>query len=115
LDLAVNSGTGHFVAQRVTAIALILLGPWFAISISGLDSLEHVIVMAFIAEPLNGVLLALLCATLAYHSYLGVQVVIDDYVHGAVLNKSSLIISRIAHLVVALVAVYAIFGIGSGA
>ncbi len=103
------------MAQRVTAIALIFLGLWFGISISGLDSLEHVIVMTFIGKPLNGVLLALLCATLAYHSYLGVQVVIEDYVHAAALHKASLIISRIAHLVVASVAVYAILGIGSGA
>jgi len=110
----VKAGTGHFVAQRVTAIALILLGPWFAVAISSLDSLEHVIVMAFLAKPLNGILMALLCATLAYHSYLGVQVVIDDYVHAAGLNKASLFISRIAHLVLALVAVYAILGIGSG-
>ena len=109
-----KNGTGHFVAQRVTAISLILLGPWFAVSINGLDSLEHVFVMALLAKPLNGILMALLCATLAYHSYLGVQVVIDDYVHAAGLNKASLFISRIAHLVVALVAVYAILGIGSG-
>jgi len=110
----VKNGTGHFVAQRVTAIALILLSPWLAISIGGLDSLEHVIVLAFLAKPLNGILMALLCATLAYHSYLGVQVVIDDYVHAAGLNKASLFISRITHLVVALVAVYAILQIGSG-
>ena len=101
------------MAQRVTAIALIFLGLWFAASISAFDSLEHVIVLAFIAKPLNGVLLALLCASLAYHSYLGVQVVIEDYVHAPGLHRASLIISRIAHLVVALVALYAILGIGS--
>jgi succinate dehydrogenase / fumarate reductase membrane anchor subunit len=71
--------------------------------------------MAFIEKPLNGILLALLCAVLAYHSHLGVQVVIDDYVHAAGLNKASLIISRIAHLAVVAVAIYAIQGIGSGA
>jgi succinate dehydrogenase / fumarate reductase membrane anchor subunit len=115
LEFALSNGTGHFVAQRVTAVALILLGLWFAASFGGLDSLEHAIVMAFIAKPLNGILLALLCAVLAYHSHLGVQVVIDDYVHAAGLNKASLITSRIAHLAVALVAVYAIQRIGSGA
>jgi len=115
LEFVLSNGTAHFVAQRVTAVALILLGLWFAASVGGLDSLEHTIVMEFIAKPLNGILLALLCAVLAYHSHLGVQVVIDDYVHAAGLNKASLIISRIAHLAVAAVAIYAIQGIGSGA
>jgi succinate dehydrogenase / fumarate reductase membrane anchor subunit len=115
LDTALKNGTGHFVAQRATAIALVFFGLWFAVSISALDSLEYVVVLAFITKPLNGALLALLFVSLAYHSYLGVQVVIEDYIHAPGLHKASLIISRIAHLVVALVALYAILEIGSGA
>ena len=115
LDDAVSSATGHFVAQRVTAIVLVLLGSWFAVSLNGLDSFEHAIVVAFIAEPLNGALLALMCASLAYHSHLGVQVVIDDYVHAAGLNKASLMFSRISHLVVVALSIYAVFEIGTSA
>jgi succinate dehydrogenase / fumarate reductase membrane anchor subunit len=111
----VERGTDHWWGQRLSAIALALLGLWFVVALATLSSFAHTDVAAFIAMPLNSVLLSLFCVTLAYHSYLGVQVVIEDYVHAAGLNKASLIISRIAHLVVASVAVYAILGIGSGA
>lgn len=115
MDGAVNSATGHFIAQRVTAILLIFLGLWFAVSINGLEGLEHINVVAFIASPVNGGLLALTCVSLAYHSYLGVQVVIEDYVHAPWLNKASLIVSRLAHLAVAVAALYATLGMGAGA
>lgn len=108
-------GTDHWWGQRLSAIALALLGLWFVVSLATLSSFAHADVAAFIAMPLNSILLSLLCVTLAYHSYLGVQVVIEDYVHAARLNKASLIISRIAHLVVASVAVYAILEMGSRA
>ena len=110
-----NHATRHFVAQRISAVLLVVLGLWFAGSMSGLDSFEHVVVVAFIAEPRNGVLLALLCATLAYHSYLGVQVVVEDYVHTPGLVTFSLVASRIAHAFVALASIYAVFKTGFGA
>jgi len=110
-----SSATRHFVAQRASAVALVVLGLWFAGSISGLDSLQHAVVLAFLSEPFNSVLLALLCATLAYHSYLGVQVVIDDYVHAQRLNWISLLASRVMHLLVGLVSIFTIYDIGFGA
>ena len=58
-------------------------------------------VLRFVGQPLNGVLLALLSLTLAYHSYLGVQVVIEDYVHTPGSKVVSLLLSRFAHIVVA--------------
>ncbi len=112
LDVVVKAGTQHFVAQRVTAIGLVFLGLWFVGSISGLDLFAHGIVIAFIAEPLNVFLLSLLAATLAYHSYLGVQVVIEDYVHANSINVASLLASRIAHILIAIASMYAIFKIG---
>ena len=112
LDFVVKAGTQHFVAQRVTAIGLVFLGLWFAGSISSLDLLAHGIVIGFIAEPLNVFLLSLLAATLVYHSYLGVQVVIEDYVHAKGINVASLMASRIAHILIAIASMYAIFKIG---
>ena len=115
LDVAVKAGTKHFVAQRVTAVALVFLSLWFVASISGLVSLEYENVLAFLADSINGVLLALLCATLAYHSFLGVEVVIDDYVHAPVLRLYSLNLSRLAHVLIAVASVYAIVIIGFNA
>ena len=114
LDVAVKAGTLHFVAQRVTAIILVFLGLWFAGSIKGLDVLVHGVVVAFIADPVNVFLLTLLTVTLAYHSYLGVQVVIDDYVHAKRITVASHTASRLAHVLFAIAAIYAIFRIGLG-
>ena len=110
-----KNGTGHFVAQRVTAIALIVLGLWFGVAASGLEIRDYGIVVAFVAEPLNAVLLTVMCMTLAYHSYLGIQVVIEDYVHGSSVKGASLLASKIAHVLVVSLSTYAILTVGLGA
>jgi len=111
----VSSATGHFIAQRVSAVILAILGVWFACALTGFNGFEHGVVRTFVAQPLNGGLLALLTLTMAYHSYLGVQVVIDDYVHTPRRNSLLLLLSRVAHLVVALVALHALYELGFGA
>lgn len=110
-----REGTEHWWAQRVSAVALLLLGAWFVIAIVMLDGLDHAAAVAFVAAPWNGVLLMLLSVTLAYHSYLGVQVVVEDYVHAPGIKVVSLMFSRFAHLFVAVAAVYAIVRVGIGA
>ena len=109
-----KDGTEHWWAQRVTAVALVLLGGWFAWSLATIESFTYLDVIRFIGQPLNAVLLTLLSLTLAYHSYLGVQVVIEDYVHEPGLKVVSLVASRFAHVFVAIAAVYAILVIGIG-
>jgi succinate dehydrogenase / fumarate reductase membrane anchor subunit len=110
-----STATGHFIAQRVSAVMLVVLGLWFAVVLGGLDGFERAVVHSFVSQPLNAGLLALLAITMAYHSYLGVEVVIDDYVHTPRLNWLSLLVSRVAHLVLALVAVHAVYQLGFGA
>ena len=109
-----KEGTDHWWGQRVSAIAMILLGSWFVYSLMQLESLTYLDVIRFISVPLNAVLLSLLSLTLAYHSYLGVQVVIEDYVHAPGTKVVSLLLSRFAHVFVAIAAVYAILVIGIG-
>lgn len=110
-----KGGTEHWWAQRVSAAALVLLGLWFAVALTGLPLGDHAAVVAFIGAPVNAVLLILLAATLAYHSFLGVQVVIEDYVHAHGSKVLLLTLSRFAHVLLAVASVYAILRIGIAA
>ena len=107
-----REGTEHFIAQRISAIALVFLGCWFLYSMLVIESMAYLEVTRFIAAPINTVLLSLLCATVAWHSYLGVQVVIEDYVHAHGLKLASMIASRFAHVFLAISSVYAVLRIG---
>lgn len=110
-----KDGTAHFWGQRVSGIALALLGSWFVICFAASGDFSHAAVVAEVAKPLNSLLLILLSVTLAYHSQLGVQVVIEDYVHGHGLKIASLLVSRFVHILFAAAAVYAVIRIGTGA
>ena len=109
-----KDGTGHWWGQRVSGIALALLGSWFALSLATMDGYSYAETIAFIGQSPNPVLLTLLCVTMAYHSYLGVQVVIEDYVHAHGLKLTALILSRFAHILFAAVGVYSLLRLGIG-
>jgi succinate dehydrogenase membrane anchor subunit len=76
-----KDGTARWWAERLTAIALIPLTLWFLFSLLVLPSLDFSIVHVWLSVPLNGFLAVLLVAVLTYHSYLGTNVVVEDYVH----------------------------------
>lgn len=109
-----KDGTGHFWGQRVSGIALVVLGIWFIVAVAGLPSLQHEVVIDFLSRPLNVVLMLLACLAVAYHSTLGVQVVIEDYVHAHGLKLAALIASKFVHVFVAALSIYAILLIGLG-
>ncbi len=109
-----SDGTEHWWAQRVTAVALLILGLWFLCSLLLLDGFAHATVSAWLGRPFTGVMMLLLCLTLAWHSYLGVQVVLEDYVHGPLIKVASLLISRFMHAFVAIAAVLAILRVSLG-
>ena len=107
-----KDGTSHWWGQRVSAIALLLLGLWFAFSLTTSSGFSHAEVIAAIERPINGILLLLLTVTLGYHSHLGIQVVIEDYVHAPGVKVLALILSRFAHILLVTAAVYAVLKIG---
>src|SRR5688500_3975435 len=85
--LGLGSGgecVGQWWTQRVTSVAVVLLGLWFVFSLVRMPDLSYGTVTAWMAMPLSAVLLSLLVGTTVYHSLLGVQVVVEDYVahHG---------------------------------
>jgi len=110
-----KDGTSHWWGQRVSASALLILGLWFAWCLATMPGFEHALVVAEIGRPINSILLLLLSVTLAYHSYLGIQVVVEDYVHAPGVKVLVLVLSRFAHVLLAVAAVFAILKIGLNA
>ncbi len=109
-----KEGTGHWWMQRVTAIALIGLGLWFMISLVAIGDFGYRSTVAWLARPLNAVLLSSFVLTMLYHSKLGVQIVIEDYVGSPAWKVGGLLLSVFVHLLLAMAGVIAILRIGAG-
>jgi succinate dehydrogenase / fumarate reductase membrane anchor subunit len=107
-------GVEHWWVQRLTATALLALGLWFAISLLGLDLSSHAVVVAWIGRPVTCVLLILTVLTAVYHSYLGVEVVVEDYVGGGA-KIVVLILSAFAHTFAVIAGVFSILKVAFGA
>lgn len=103
-----KEGTEHWWMQRVSAVALVFLGLWFLASMMLLPDFAQATVRAWMGAPWNALLLLLLGVAISYHSSLGVQVVIEDYVHGPFLKVASLLVNRFAHTLVGAAAIFAV-------
>jgi succinate dehydrogenase / fumarate reductase membrane anchor subunit len=103
----------HWWFQRLTAVALIPLALWFAISLAALPDFRYDTVIAWIERPLTSILLLLFVIAAGYHSYLGIQVVIEDYVAGAA-KVVTLMASALAHTALTIAAVFAVLRIAFG-
>ncbi|MEO8670533.1 MAG: succinate dehydrogenase, hydrophobic membrane anchor protein [Tahibacter sp.] len=108
-----RAGTRHFIVQRTTAIALVPLSLWFVWLALSLVHLDYVAARALIAQPCNAVLMIAFLVAGFWHAQLGVQVVIEDYVHGSLEMVFQLLVKLLAALG-ALVGVLAVVRIALG-
>ena len=76
-----QSGVEHWWSQRVTAAALVLLGIWFVVLVLSLLHADYATARAAVARPWNALLLIAFVIIMFWHAVLGLQVVIEDYVH----------------------------------
>jgi succinate dehydrogenase / fumarate reductase membrane anchor subunit len=106
-----HSGTGHFWRERITALALIPLSLWFVYVMLGLVGASVVTPAQFFQHPWNGALMAAFISFSLYHASLGLQVVIEDYVHTAGTKIFSLLAFRGALLACWIVSIFAILRI----
>ena len=100
-------GTAHWWAQRISAVALIPLAPWFLLRLASLPSLYSDDLLLCFKGLGDATLLTAFVLALLYHSELGVRVVLEDYVGGG-LRVACLIVSRLAHIGLALAGLLAI-------
>ena len=90
-----KDGTGHWWAQRVSSIALALLTPWFVIFVVGLLGADADTARAAVARPLSATLLATFVLATFWHTQQGLQVVIEDYVHGWAVVAMTVVVTGI--------------------
>lgn len=109
-----RDGTHHFWTQRLTGLALVPLLIWFVAALVALAGAPHAEVVAWIGRPFNALVLLFAIVALAWHSMLGLQVVVEDYVHTGWLKLAILIALTFAHLALGAAAAFAVLRIGYG-
>ena len=109
-----RGGSSHWYAQRVTAVALVLLALWFVVSIASLAGATYEQVTGWLRSPLNSALALLLVIVGAWHAVLGLQVVVEDYVADKGARVVVLVAIKFAFVVAAVVGVLAVLRIAFG-
>jgi len=108
-----KEGVHHWWVQRLTSVALIPLSVWFVVSLLALPALDYTTVRAWIGHGWTALLLILFIGVATWHSRLGMQVIIEDYVRGGA-KTVALVLSTFAHGLVGAAAVFATLRIAFG-
>lgn len=103
-----KSGSEHFIWQRVTAVALGLLTPWLVWLLITVIPADYATVRATLANPVHAVLTLAFVISLFWHARMGLQVVIDDYVHHHGLNVAAQLLVLFACSLGALASIVAV-------
>ena len=109
-----KEGTHHFIVQRLTAIALIPLTCWFLYFVVALMHADYLTATDAVAKPWNAMLLIAFLVAMFWHAQLGMQVVIEDYVHSHGLALTAQIAVRFICILGALASVFAVVRIALG-
>jgi succinate dehydrogenase / fumarate reductase membrane anchor subunit len=109
-----KSGAHHWWLQRVTAAGNLLLVTWFVISLFRLPNYDYETVALWLKSPLVAVPLILMAANLFWHLRIGLQVVIEDYVHDEALRVASIIALNFYAVGGAALAIFSILKIAFG-
>lgn len=109
-----KAGTHHFIVQRLTAIALVFLACWFLYFVIGLMHADYLTASDAVAKPWNAMLLIAFLVTMFWHAQLGMQVIIEDYVHSHGLALTAQIAVYFICILGALASVFAVVRIALG-
>lgn len=109
-----KSGTQHWWHQRVSAVALILLVAWFVVSLILNAPAEQAQVRAWVSSPVTMVMLIMTILFGLWHAALGMQVVIEDYVHSEGMKIGLILFIKVLAVLAAVAAVVAMFRMAFG-
>ena len=111
---AAKEGVHHWWMQRVSAIALVPLTLWFVIALVAHTGADYATARAWLGSPVTFGLMVLLVGATFYHAQLGLQVVIEDYIHREGWKIALILLTKLASLVLALAAIVALLVIAFG-
>lgn len=105
---AAKTGTEHFVHQRLTATALVVLGLWFVWFVVSLVGADYLAAVDAVSKPWNAVLLVGFLVATFWHAQLGMQVVLEDYVHNSLLALALQVSVKFIAVLGAIVSIFAV-------
>ena len=109
-----RSGTGHFWHQRLTAIANVFLVTAFVVILVSLLGRSHATVIQVLGSPFVGIVMLLTVGSVTYHMKIGMQVVIEDYVHDDKWKFVAIIANNFFAIAVAASCAYALLKMSTG-
>jgi succinate dehydrogenase / fumarate reductase membrane anchor subunit len=109
-----KEGVEHWWLQRITAVALVPLSLWFVIAIIRLVGADSDSVRDWVGNPLPATMLVLLLIATFYHASLGLQVVIEDYIHAELTKLGLVIIVRLGCVALAVAGMFAVLSMAVG-
>jgi succinate dehydrogenase / fumarate reductase membrane anchor subunit len=109
-----RSGTLHFWHQRLTGVGIALLTVPFLVILLMLLGRNHAATVQILGQPLVAILLSLFVIASAWHMRLGMQVIIEDYVHNENLKRAAIIANQFFAFAVGVASLYAILKLSSG-
>lgn len=90
-----KEGLAHWWAQRLTAVALVPLVLWFVVAVIANVGADYDAMRGWLGNPFNATLLILLLVAVFHHAQLGIQVVIEDYIHCHALKTAGIIVTKL--------------------
>jgi succinate dehydrogenase / fumarate reductase, membrane anchor subunit len=109
-----KSGTEHFWRQRLTAVANVPLTIAFVLIVFALLGRNHAAAQQILGTPLVAIVMLLFIGSITYHMRLGMQVIIEDYVHEETAKLALIMLNTFFAVAVALASAYAIFKLSFG-
>ena len=109
-----KSGTGHFWHQRLTAVANVPLTIAFVLIVIALLGRNHAAAQQILGAPLVAIVILLFIGSVTYHMRIGMQVIIEDYVHEETTKLGLIMLNTFFAIAVALASTYAIFKLSFG-
>src|SRR5688572_867413 len=109
-----KEGVGHWWVQRLTAVALLPLLIWLVLALALLDGYDYKTLIEWVAQPIHAILLIVTVLALFWHSALGLQVIIEDYIGAEGLRLTLIVAANFANILGCIISIFAVLKIALG-